>query len=352
MAETYKVGQYRYTGDMGDDNDPCLQPLNTYPSESNENNSTIDDSGWLEPVYRNANFKIGDEVEGSNCCYQDVLIPLLGKDREEDFTFSRNDVYCIELNIAQMETPVSYTLKLVNKDDKKTGFQQFEVLKRFSVSNYSDSNCIPVKVVLYSNNNSQEKNSFRLAVLDESGNNFGCSPLPSNWNTINCKNQVEILPSWIFDIAEDKKEFYSTFISSNYYEDIFDSLLLEIERTADEKDIITSLNSPISSLDGEHTYNYILGHWLNVSEPDPSKPDHLDIKLYKINKILPRQNEIIKKIGIWGRPGLAMAINGQRIEIGPSGVFEFEGLDITSFGVFAEGIKDKFVVDYQYVVTQ
>ena len=37
MAETYHVGQYRYIGDI-DGKNPCTQLLNTYPTNSSENN--------------------------------------------------------------------------------------------------------------------------------------------------------------------------------------------------------------------------------------------------------------------------------------------------------------------------
>lgn len=357
MAETYHVGQYRYIGDI-DGKNPCTQLLNTYPTNSSENNGDTNNSNWLEPVYTDANYAIGEGTV-SNCCYQDVLIRLSEK---EDFVLSKEDVFCIELSIARMNVPINYTLKLVSSKEKDSGFKHFEVLKKFKVSNYTSSELKPVKVALYCSSNKKQdyavRNKFRVALVDEPANgipNAGGYITSERLNSIyNYKNMVEILPSWIAEVKLDAKESYSSFVSSNYYEAIFDSLLLEIDRTESEKTIVASTKE---ELDVPSKYTYILGHRLNVKENpeedlDETEPDQLDLKLYQIHKILPEQNQIIKKIGVWGRPGLAMAINGQKIEIGPSGVFEFEGLDITSFGVFAEGVEDKFVVDYQYITTQ
>lgn len=356
MAETYHVGQYRYIGDI-DGKNPCTQLLNTYPTNSSENNGDTNNSNWLEPVYTDANYAIGEGTV-SNCCYQDVLIRLSEK---EDFILSKEDVFCIELSIARMNVPINYTLKLVSSKEKDSGFKHFEVLKKFKVSNYTSSELKPVKVALYCSTNKRQdyavRNKFKIALVDEPNNGVlgaGYMTLEQLNNTFNYKNIVEILPSWIAEVKLDAKESYSSFVSSNYHEAIFDSLLLEIDRTESEKTIVTSTKEELGV---PSKYTYILGHRLNVKENpeedlDETEPDQLDLKLYQIHKILPEQNQVIKKIGVWGRPGLAMAINGQKIEIGPSGVFEFEGLDITSFGVFAEGIEDKFVVDYQYITTQ
>lgn len=347
MAETYKVGQYRYTGDASVTEEPCVQLLNTYPENSGEN----DDSYWLEPVYRDANFLIG----GKKCCYQDVLIPLCDSNKQQPYKLQPGEVYYIELDLAKTSASTNYILKLVNKD-QSPDFSDYEVLKRFTTPECENAGLKPVRLVLYTTSDDiTDRNQFSVAVVDE---NLGELTQLSSTQVqgLEYKNEVQLIPSWIIDVNEKEKYHYDSFVSTNYYESVFDSLLLEIFRDENDKDLVTTIQSDWIDNTNENEeptlqeYDYILGRWLNVDKPkdETNKLGHLDIKLYKINKILPGQNETIKKIGVWGRPGLVMAINGQRIEIGPSGVFEFEGLDITSFGVFAEGIEDKFVVDYQY----
>lgn len=347
MAQTYKVGQYRYTGDASVSDEPCVQLLNTYPENSGE-----DDSAWLQPIYRDANFLIG----GKKCCYQDVLIPLVDSNKETHY-LQPGEVCYIELDLAKTSSNTNYVLKLVKKD-QSPNFSDYEVLKRFTTPKCENADLKPVRLVLYTESgNIKDRTQFSVAVIDETLRG-GVPRLESaNVQNLKYKNEVQLIPSWIIDVNEEEKYHYDSFVSTNYYESIFDSLLLEIVRDENDKDLVTTIQEDwegvVPDSEGEPTlngYHYILGRWLNVDKPkdETNRLDHLDIKLYKINKILPGQNETIKKIGVWGRPGLVMAINGQRIEIGPSGVFEFEGLDITSFGVFAEGIEDKFVVDYQY----
>lgn len=60
------------------------------------------------------------------------------------------------------------------------------------------------------------------------------------------------------------------------------------------------------------------------------------------------QGKPIKRIGIWGHPELLLAIDGEMVQIGPSGYYELNGHDIYKLGVVAEGPQDTFVLDYQY----
>ncbi len=53
----------------------------------------------------------------------------------------------------------------------------------------------------------------------------------------------------------------------------------------------------------------------------------------------------ITQIGVWGRPGLLMCINGEPVRVGPSGHYEQNAVTITSFGVAPEE-NDFFTVDY------
>lgn len=349
MAEIYQVDQYRYTGGTGGKN-PCVEKLNTYPTADE------DKSKKLEPVYRDAEMKMDDK---KTACYQDVLIPLFPDEGE---VLDPKTSYYIDLQIANTgSTDTDYILKLVSSKESGKNYPNYEVVKRFTVPANGWAENGPVRVVLYStveettdgtlNGDPRSTDSFRIAVIDKEDRFNNISIPEITEEELKNKlfyNEVQILPTWIFDVDDNKKYHYSTSISSSYYEKVFDSLLLEIERKEIDKDIVTPVDKE------KIGYDYILGRWLNVSEPEPEIPDHLDVKLYSITNLLEdfKPKRIIKKIGVWGRPGLPLIINGSEIQIGPSGVFEFEGIDITSFGVFANGPEDKFVVDYQYVVTE
>ena len=73
-----------------------------------------------------------------------------------------------------------------------------------------------------------------------------------------------------------------------------------------------------------------------------------------INAMNPNIEKLIK-IGVQGRPGLLMAINGEQIRIGPSGIYEINnGYKVTSIGFILQNVsdtadgKDYFILDYQY----
>lgn len=56
----------------------------------------------------------------------------------------------------------------------------------------------------------------------------------------------------------------------------------------------------------------------------------------------------LKQIGVQGRPGLEMCINGEMIRVGRSGIYEINhGIDITFVG-FIPDEDDHFLMDYQY----
>lgn len=60
-------------------------------------------------------------------------------------------------------------------------------------------------------------------------------------------------------------------------------------------------------------------------------------------------NKEIVNIGIWGRSGQLMAINGQEMVIGPSGYYELKNYNIDSLYIANTAEGDKYTVDIQYV---
>lgn len=56
----------------------------------------------------------------------------------------------------------------------------------------------------------------------------------------------------------------------------------------------------------------------------------------------------LSKIGIQGKPGLLMNINGEEIHIGRTGIYEMlDDIDVTFIGVVSTS-DDFFLIDYQY----
>lgn len=76
-------------------------------------------------------------------------------------------------------------------------------------------------------------------------------------------------------------------------------------------------------------------------------------EIYEIYNIIPTISSAFdnvryfKKIGIQGSEGLQFNINGEGIQLGKSGMFELEGINITSIA-FSATDADFFILDFQY----
>lgn len=56
----------------------------------------------------------------------------------------------------------------------------------------------------------------------------------------------------------------------------------------------------------------------------------------------------LKQIGVQGKPGLQLCVNGEMIRVGRTGIYEINhGIDITFIGFMPER-SDHFIMDYQY----
>ena len=91
--------------------------------------------------------------------------------------------------------------------------------------------------------------------------------------------------------------------------------------------------------EGETVY----GRYVDLNE--------FDYTLYQltnlVNEINP--NGTLERVGIWSHPGLLMAINGEEIRVGKSGLWEIDGiLPIESIGIVAVDYKDNWSMDYMY----
>ena len=56
----------------------------------------------------------------------------------------------------------------------------------------------------------------------------------------------------------------------------------------------------------------------------------------------------ITKIGVWGRPGLLMCINGEPIRVGNSGFYEQDSVEVETLGVVVSNNdwSNNFTIDY------
>lgn len=330
MAETYRIGQYRYAGET---DKQCASIFKTYPGE--EGSPVLS----LKPVYK----ETGHMVGGAPTYFQDVL---LEKIKTDDSSILSTDMFFIELSLSPFSMDTKYTLKLVNHERP---YGDYEIIERFSIGAAKNSSLESVKIVLYCSNEEEsltEKKNFKIAIVDDGNPREFAAPIVSVdvFNSLENKNSIDLLPSWNIDIEDSIRQQYSVGFASHYYRSVFDSILLEMEHDAEDYDTITEVT------DANQGTKLVLGRFLNTAD----EADHMEVAIYKLEDIVASDLQgkgIIKKMGIWGRPGLPFMINGEQILIPSSGMIELEGINITSVGAYAKDNNDRFVIDYQYVIT-
>ena len=352
MAETYHIGQYRYAGEEDKTNSLVVD---TYPSK----NGNL----GLRAVYKDAGYTVSvkenDRTESKEVCFQDVLIENINDGQ----LISSKDMFFMELSLSPFSIATSYVLKLVNKNNP---YGDYEVIQRFNTNVASNSGLELVKIVLYCPEGSvgQKRSDFRVAIVADDMDPWdeeiitgfedsGCTVISTaDYEALTRKNSISLLPSWNVDVEDGTRQNHSVGFASRYYKEVFDSILLEIVRDDNDYDMVEKLPSQITgddSVKGE--YEYILGRYLNVTN---SNADQVEVKIYKLTNIVSTElgeKGVIKKMGLWGKPGLQFMINGEQILIPSSGMIELEGIDITSVGVYATSFNDRFVIDYQYIIT-
>lgn len=331
MATNYIMGQYRYTGSQNDSggSECCSTVFNTYPNQDN------DASARLKAVYAN--------IEGSDSYYQDVLIPF-----NQGNIVTVDDMFYINMSVAPSGmADTTYTLKLVKSADFKSDLTiaarqelEYEAVATFVVPKTSAMNMEAVGVSLYV--------PYGGGMLDtpvvgrikaDPWDTLGSLTLTNgvlydaNGNKISYHNSIYLTPTWQTEVPEGIRYEYSSFVGSKYSNSEFDALLLEIEREEVDKSVLTSTNGRM-----------VMGRYLDVS----TTANHLDVEILKVEKILPLNKTTVKQVGVWGRSGLPLILNGEEIKIGPSGYFELKDFDLTSIGVLANGVEDKFTIDYLY----
>lgn len=148
----------------------------------------------------------------------------------------------------------------------------------------------------------------------------------NNWTAL---SQAIVTTSWRASNSEDAYGIFD--ITFRPLTNTFDRVCAEIVREAIDEQVSFS--------------NTGKGRQLGVVESDCS--------LAVVNDLVPKLKgdggmSSITKIGVWGRPGLLMCINGEPIRVGNSGFYEQDSVEVETLGVV---VKDRdwsnnFTIDY------
>lgn len=352
MASIYQVGQYRFSGN-------CIENLNnTYMLKT-----------W--PTSFSLNSEEDDDSSSSKMIFTDFAISPKG---DTVTTFDADTDYYISIPIPiDFNTSYDFTIKLLkaagNEQDDTRGSYQF--ICNFSVAQTGNANNL-YEIVLYNKNlnasaanYSDEEVVTQILTSDDIYNVR--QHLPKNpqdghlyyagekdWRDyyIYKKSTNEFIPaskmvkaslyaSWRTNQSADLYSYIDLVFRP--VEPGFRDLVFEMDRGAQDYGLI---NGTTVNADGSTSVvNY--GRKVDISRIQDKW------KICRVNNLVPKitDGSPLERIGVWGHPGQIMAINGEQIKIGPSGYYELEGLDVSSFGIVAENDqykRDGFTLDYGY----
>ena len=118
-------------------------------------------------------------------------------------------------------------------------------------------------------------------------------------------------------------------------EDGFSGILLEMSRIPEDYNIVSGTD-----------YGRVVDIAKIRSKVDTSEVDGI-VKC--LTDLVPNTGAAsLSRIGVWGRPGLPLSVNGEEIHVGPSGYYEQDVVPVTSFGVVSTSINDNWTMDYMY----
>lgn len=298
-------------------------------------------SGCVEKMETHTSYKsvgMSDGSDTSNLGFQDaVIFPDVGN-------FVKGQDYYLKVRIPQdMNYDMTFNIKLMPPDDGSADTKKYQFVKRISI-NRGGTGTNVYNVVLYEKSNGEVAVDFPFAYdknkvsqqdkiytdIDKTKYYLG---VDGTYVRTNKFNDIALAASW----KQESSNTYGVFeMVFRPVSDEFTSLLLEMERTAEDYNIQRSV--------GENTE---YGRKITITPED--------VVLHKLVNQIPeaQRTKGLSRIGIWGHPGLMMAINGEEIRVGPSGHYEQDVINIKSLGVVAEDNNwaDNWTLDYEYITT-
>ena len=322
MATTYGIGQI------------ISQLSNSF---NNEGNSYLK---RIEAECKSYNVK----GVNSSKIYKDYYI----EPTKDNFTFDPVNAYYLKIHVGRNTFfDLNLQIKLVQKSLTQSIdlTDCYQIVKTITIPRAGNGKIGSTKIILFVNPfNEGEKilvrkvgyRNIEYNVVEDENNNdsFFCYKSANSTST-NTNNRRQITKgkdltlahSW--EQSESDQFFDIEIIFSPRIADTFNAIFLQLERTQLDDDLYT----------GEgNIYGLTLGDL--TSE---------DIELYALTNLVATEGkESFSTIGVWGDPGLMMAINGEEIKIGSNRYYELNDFEITSLGIVAKDKNDSFSIDYQF----
>lgn len=269
-----------------------------------------------------------------NTSFQDVRInttsPLI-----------RDTDYYLYVKIPQdMNYNLTFNIKLT-KQEQQGGTEEYQFLKQITIPRGGDATNT-YNVVLYEKStgkvNAMIPHTYRRGarnILDDIyydavNKKYYLGNGNTTYTETQNYNDIVMTASWIHQAGD-----YYGYAEMVFrpVEDNFSEITIEMVRTAEDYNI-----QGVGS-DGETIY----GRYIPL--------DSFEYTLYTLTNLVNdiNPNGSLDRVGVWSHPGLLMAVNGEEIRVGKSGLWEIDGiLPIESLGIVAVDYKDNFSIDFCY----
>lgn len=253
----------------------------------------------------------------------------------------RDTDYYLYVKIPQdMNYNLTFNIKLT-KQEAQGGTEEYQFLKQITIPRGGSATNV-YNVVLYEKSDGsinamipheyvQNQRNIKDDIYYDaaSGNYYLGNGNTTYTPTINY-NDISMTASWIHQAGD---YFGYAEMVFRPVEDNFSEITIEMIRTAEDYNIQSEDD------DGEQIY----GRYIPL--------DSFEYTLYSLTNLVNELNPngSLDRIGVWSHPGLLMAVNGEEIRVGKSGLWEIDGiLPIESLGIVAVDYNDNFSIDYTY----
>lgn len=253
----------------------------------------------------------------------------------------RDTDYYLYVKIPQdMNYNLTFNIKLT-KQEAQGGTEEYQFLKQITIPRGGSATNV-YNVVLYEKSDGsinamipheyiQNQSNIKDDIYYDavSGNYYLGNGNTTYTPTINY-NDISMTASWIHQTGD---YFGYAEMVFRPVEDNFSEITIEMIRTAEDYNIQSE------DEDGEQIH----GRYISL--------DSFEYTLYSLTNLVNELNPngSLDRIGVWSHPGLLMAVNGEEIRVGKSGLWEIDGiLPIESLGIVAVDYNDNFSIDYTY----
>ena len=276
----------------------------------------------------------GDTNGSDSTSFQDVKIST-------DTPLVRDKDYYLYLKIPQdLNYDLAFNVKLT-KREAQGGTEEYQFLKQVSIprgggaaNTYTvalyEASDGAVRVAIPKTYEQGAKSVKDELYYDSASETYYLGTGNTTYTKTSKYNDMVLTASWIHETGS---YFGYAEMAFRPVEDNFSEITIEMVRSAED------YNVQHEGEDGQVVY----GRYVSL--------DSFDYKLYTLTNLVDEisKGKELTRIGVWSHPGLLMAVNGEEIRVGRSGLWEIDGiLPIQSLGIVATDYKDSFSIDYTY----